>query len=172
MRNKTIIAVCLLTIGLISCESEKENKIPKDVRGYVVEKEIVKAHWDTVNPVILTASFMAFSGAHYSPHFSSHSSFHSSPHISSHSYYHSSFHSTHPMYRSMFHPVYYPFIYGHTPYHHSRKIQEETITFIGTEFDVYVANKLSIHKVSVDSILFYKLERGQKVAFKSGVFQR
>lgn len=172
MKTKLIITVCLLTIGLISCETKKENEVPKDVHGYVVEKEIVKAHWDTTAPVVYAASFMAFSGAHASSHSSFHGSFHSSPHISSHSSYHSSFHSTHPMYRNMFHPVYHPIIYGYIPYHHSRKIQDETITFIGTEFDIYVANKFSINKVSVDSILFHELKRGQKVYFKNGKYIR
>ncbi len=169
MKTKSIIAVCLLTIGLISCEEKKENELPKDVQGYIVEKEIVKSHWDTIKPVILTAGF---SGGHASSHSSSHSSFHSSTHISSHSSYHSSFHSTHPMYKSSFHPIYHPMIYGYKPYHRSRTIEEDTITFIGTEFDIYVANKFSINKVSVDSVLFYKFERGQKVYFKNGIYQK
>lgn len=163
------MAVCLLSIGLFSCgEPKKENELPKDVHGYIVEKEIVKAHWDTVKPIVITAGFGG--GAHVSSHPSFHSSFHSSPHISSHSSYHSSFHSTHPMYRSSFHPIYHPIIYGYRPYHHSRKHYEETITYIGTEFDVYVANKFAIQKVSVDSSLFYKLNRGQKVYFKNGKY--
>ncbi len=168
MKKSIIIAVSLLLFGLTSCEEEKENKIPKDVHGYVVEKEIIKAHWDTVKPIVLTAS-MAFYGAHVSSsHPSFHSSFHSSPHISSHSSYHSSYHSSHPMYRTMYHPVYHPIIYGHVPYHRSHQIHEDTITFIGTEFDLYVANKFSITKVSVDSISFYHTSRGQKVSFKDG----
>lgn len=172
MKIVTFIAVCLLTIGLISCEEKKENKLPTDAHGYIVEKEIVKAHWDTVKPVVLTASFLSFSSPHVSPHTSFHGSFHSSPHVSSHSSYHSSYHSTHPMYRNMYHPVYHPIIYGHTPYHHSKEVDNETITFIGVEFDVYVANKYSINKVSVDSALFIQLSRGQKVYFKNGKYQK
>jgi hypothetical protein len=169
---KKLILSCLAIAALFSCEQEKENTLPIDVNGYIVEKEIVLAHWDTTKPVVMTASIFCFSHSfHSSSSHSSHSSFHSSSHVSSHGSYHSSFHSSHPMYHNMYHPTHHPHIYGFRPHTHSRKIEEETITFIGTEFDIYAANKFSINKVSVDSLLFSKLKRGQKVHFKNGTYQ-
>jgi hypothetical protein len=161
MKKLTIILSCLFAAFLFACEEKKENVLSVDVTGYVVEKEIVLAHCDTAKPVIQKASVFAFSSVHVSPHPSFHRSFHSSSHVSSH--------RSHD--RNMYHPVYHPLIYGFRPHSKIHKIEDKTITFIGNEFDIYVADKFSINKVSVDSALFLKLERGQKVHFKNGIYQ-
>lgn len=162
MKTKMSILI-VAAISLASCTT-KEQETPKDVSGYVVHKEYVKAHCDTTEPVVLQAGF--YGSSHASSH-SSHS-FHSSSHSYSHSSYHSSNHSSHPMYHNSYHPIYHPIIYGYRPYHRSMKINDEEVTWIATEFDIYVANKYSIHKVSVDSMYFVTVKRGEYVKFKDG----
>ncbi len=163
---KTTMSILIAaTLVLASCSNNQSIDVPKDVSGYVVHKEYVRAHCDTVEPVVLNASFHG--SFHASSHASSHS-FHSSSHSYSHSTYHSSNHYSHPMYHGSYHPIFHPLIYGYRPYHRSIHIQDEVITWIATEFDIYVANKYSIQKVSVDSTYFATVKRGDFVKFKDG----
>lgn len=161
MKTKMSILI-VATIALVSCTS-KEQETPKDVSRYVVHKEYIKAHCDTTEPVVLQAGFHSSHVSHSSSH-----SFHSSSHSYSHSTYHSSNHYSHPMYRNTYHPIYHPIIYGFRPHHRSMHVADEEVTWIGTEFDIYVANKYAIQKVSVDSMYFVTVKRGEYVKFKDG----
>jgi hypothetical protein len=122
------------------CLTSCESKINQNekISGYVVSKEWIKPHWDNENPTVYEAGILLFPTPHVNIP-------HPSPHVSNNSYSH---------------PVYY----GVRPI----TLSHNEKTWIGSEFCLYVANKTGVKIVSVDSLYFFNIKRGDLVCLLHG----
>jgi hypothetical protein len=175
MINKiTQVFFAIIVICIISCTNSKPHN-KTTVTGYIVYKEWIKGHKESVAPVRVNQASLLFIGAHAgashasgghssgesahagesSHSFSEHSSYVSEEHVSPSGYHYNTSEDEESHYvlnNPAVNPAMRGMIYSHA---HSNG-------WISSEFLIWIANKDGSTKVEVDSVYWNNCSTGQK----------